>query len=180
VPSATPAATPSRHQQHQLDVVRADRRIAVAERGDGDLLALQRDPSHHVQQKAATPRKMAGNTGHGLQLLQFLGEEAVGELVAAGIGTDAAVGRQQGVEAVDDRLLVAARGEGERHAVEGAVHVIGRGQGMAAHPQHAVALEVRKHGAGRDLVDIFRRQGHAHQGQGLALAVDDGGERVAG
>jgi hypothetical protein len=34
-------------------------------------------------------------------------------------------------------------------------------------------------GPGRDLVHILRRQGHAHQGEGLALAVDDRVELVA-
>jgi len=163
--------------------VPADGQRPVAEGlEDGDLLALQGDEPahHHVEQEGRHPQEDGREDGgRGLQLLELLGEEAVGELILAAIGPRAAVGAEHRIHAVDHLLHRGARGDAEGGVVEGARHVVGRGQGVAAHPEHAVALEVREHGTRGDLVDVLRRHRHPDDGQPLALAVDDGGDPVA-
>ena len=170
------------HQQHQLDVVPADGRRGVAEGlEDGDLLPLQGDQpaDHHVEQEGCHSQEdRREDGGGGLQLLEFLGQEAVGELVLATIGAGAAVGAEDVVDPVDHVLDQRARGQAQADVVEAAFHVVGGSQGVAPHPDHTIALEVREHGAGGDLVDVFRRDRDPHDGQGLALAVDDGGQAV--
>jgi hypothetical protein len=161
-----------------------DVEVAISEGlEDRDLLPLQSDEpaDHHVEQEGRHAEEDGReDRGGGLQLFQFLRQEAVGELILARIGTRAAIGAQHGVHAVEHVLHVGASGQRRRGVVEGAFHVVGGGERVAAHPQHAVALEVREHGPRGDLVHVFRRYRHADDGERLAFAIDDGGELVAG
>ncbi len=149
---------------------------------DRDLLALQGDEpaDHDVEQEGRhAEENRREDRRRRLQLLEFLGQETVGELVLARIGARAAIGGEDAVDAVDYLLRVRAVLQGQGDVVERARHVVGGAERVAPHPEHAVALEVREHRAGRDLVHVFRRHGHAHHGERLALAVDDRGDLVA-
>ena len=102
-------------------------------------------------------------------------EETESELDAvAGSGTDQELGlknqlrqverelelRTESVEAthrrIQDVLFVRRRRQRQRDVVERTIHVVGVGQRLAIHPQHAVALEVGERRTGRDHVDVLR------------------------
>ena len=169
---------------HQLGVVHADIGIAVTEGLErGDLLALGADQSrdHHIEQKRRHAEEdHREGAAHLFELFELFGQKPVRGLIDAPVSTETAITFQHRVELVDDVVFARAAGECERDIVEGAVHVVGRRQRIVRHPQHAEAREVREDRMRRDLIDEFRRQRDADDGELFALAVDDHAEAVAG
>jgi hypothetical protein len=168
-------------RQHQAGVVHADLPGRVAEGLQGaDLLALGRDQpgDDDVQQEGRHAEKdHREDRRHGLEAAQLLGNEAVAELVLAGVRPEAAVARQHEVDALNHALRGGAALQGERDVVERPVHVEGRREGLAVHPQDPVALVVGKQRAGRDRVHVLRRQGDPDDVQPLAMSLDDRDDR---
>gem|GEM_PF-6876721 len=109
----------------------ADRGGRVAEGlEDGDLVALQRaQPADHDVEQDGRHAEEDGREDRRrrLQLLEFLQEEAVGELVLARVGAGAAIGGQHAVDAVDHVLLLRAARQRRGDVVERPLHVVGGG-----------------------------------------------------
>ncbi len=135
--------------------------VAVAESlQDPDLLALDVDQAreHGMQEIGGDEDEHRRDDGPDRpQLLELAVEEGVALVVLAVVGPQAPVAVEELVERVDH--VLARRSVGERHArlVEGALEVEGRLEGLALHPEHAVAAIVRHQTAGRQHVGELRR-----------------------
>jgi hypothetical protein len=117
---------------------------------------------------------------HGLHLAHLVGHEPGRHLEPAGDGAQTAVALEQPVDVGDDRLGRSARSQRERDVVETALHVEGRGEGAASHPEDAESAIVGQQVTRRDGVDVLRRQGDADDHELPLSAVDDRPDRVAG
>ena len=131
--------------------------------------------------KAATAEEDRRQHRHHVgELVDLAHQEPVRDLILARVGADAAVGREQRIELGDHRLGRGAAQEREREVVEGAVEIVGGGQRLASHAEHAEALLVGHQRAGRHRVDVLGRERQADHRERALLAVDQRVELRAG
>ena len=159
-------------------------RLCVAERlQGGDLFALRVDrPAHDdVQQEGRDADEDGGKYFRtGLELLEFLVQQPVGYLVLAAVGAESAVALHDPDPRRAGRRSTSASGWRVRtHAVERPVHVVGLAEGLAAHPENAVVLEIRAHRLRLHQQHELRREGDAGDRQPLPFAVDDRRKGIA-
>ena len=111
VPEPGAGAQPDEHtrhhdHQHQLEVVRSDDAVVVAQGLERrNLFALGGDlaAEHDVEQKGRHRQENAGQHGaHHALLLDLRVENHVRHLLIAAMGTDATIRRKQAIQAVDD------------------------------------------------------------------------------
>ena len=147
-----------------------------------DLLALQRDQPRqdHVDEEGGDEQEDRRNDRrHRPELVQFIGEKGVGDLVLAAIGAPSAILLQQVVDGCRGHRQVGAAQGRQNGIVEGAPHVENSFKRRARHVEHTETPGVGHHVSGTDRVDIFRRQHDARHGQHLLAAVHHGGESAA-
>src|SRR3990167_10545431 len=106
------STVPNHDDRNHSQVMPQHGKIAVAKGLEyGDLLTLHRhhSPDHHVEQESGDAHEHdRKKTRQGAELLQFLAEKAVRELVLAPIGAQPPIRLEQFVDAVDDGLTVRA------------------------------------------------------------------------
>ena len=166
--------------QREGRVVERQRPVAVAERlerADLEPLGLHQPGERHRDQEGGHPEEDGRQDGgHGVELADLVGDEAVRDQPVAGLRPQRPVAPQHAVEAVDDvarpRRPGASRTETELKAPS---RSRAAASSVARHPEDAVGAVVGEEAPGRHGVDELRREGHAGDGHRLAAAVH--GER---
>ncbi len=104
----------------------------------------------------------------------------MGKVIATTTRPDRAEAFEHRIERFDHRPQRGTRRQSQCHGVECRFHVEPVFERAATHPQHAVALVVRKHRRARGQEYEFRAGGDACDVQALPAPVDDCGDRPPG
>ena len=181
-----PITTPDRaDDQRPLQVVPADRRVAVAERLErGNLRPLQRQRARErdVQDERGDQQKdraAAGSRSSGAAPARSRPSSA-----RAAARAESRPARRTARACRSSRAIAssaATPGRQRQHdVVEAALHVEGRSQRLPIHPEDAEPLVVRHELAGTDAVDVLGRQRHADDREAAQPAVDHRRHLIAG
>src|SRR5579864_6760509 len=95
------------------------------------------------------------DTGHAV-LRNFIGQEAIRDLILTAVSAKTTVGLKQPVDAFDDPSLTRAGRQGQGHVIEAAFHVEKRAERRATHPQNAEPPVVREDLCAANFINILR------------------------
>ena len=144
----------------QLEVVEPDLTIVIAESLEGgDLLALERKKATQgdVEKEGGDGQEnRRGNQAHGLELLQFVRDEAVREMQIAVSGPQTAIGLEFEIKPANHFVPIGSGHQGNREVVESAFHVEGCFHLLARHPEDSESAIVGKQTPGLNGGDVFR------------------------
>ena len=134
-------------QNDQQRIMDADREIGVTERFEyGNLLALRADrPAHDdIQQKSSDANEDCGKDlrapPEGFELLI---QEAMRDLVLAGVSAETAVTLDDRIDTCDDIAHLGIRAKRHDTIVKRPIHIIRLAECLAPHPEDAVTFEIR-------------------------------------
>src|SRR5690625_7301256 len=120
--------------------------VAVSERFENsNLFPLQADQpaDYNIEQKSRNGEKnQRQQDSHRLELLNFLRNQVMRELIIPGIRTLASVTRQKEIHTAYHILNLSVRSKFKRQIIKNAVHIICGSQCSLTHPHHSATHAV--------------------------------------